>query len=177
MSNHPVVEVSWYGAMAFCNYYGCRLPTEWQWQAVADFDGSYIYGCGTDIDGTRANYAWDNPAGLPDEPFTTPVGYYPSFGYGLYDIAGNVWEWTRNCYYPGCDPEYRVLCGGSWGYGTSGCRVANRDCLYGPHYRTYRFGFRAALEWSCPSAELTGDCVVDFKDFALMADQWLTSAP
>ncbi len=55
MSTHPVVAVNWYGATAFCDYYGFRLPTEWEWQAVADYDGSYTYGCGTTIDQSKAN--------------------------------------------------------------------------------------------------------------------------
>ncbi len=46
--NHPVSYVSWYGATAFCEYYGYRLPTLWEWQAVADYDGSYSYPCGND---------------------------------------------------------------------------------------------------------------------------------
>lgn len=90
MSNHPVVEVSWYGAVTFCNYYGFRLPTEWEWQAVADFDGTFTYGCGTTIDHTKANYDMDNPLNLSDEPYTSPVAHYPSFGYGMNDMAGNV---------------------------------------------------------------------------------------
>ncbi|MCP4343417.1 MAG: formylglycine-generating enzyme family protein, partial [Desulfobulbaceae bacterium] len=83
MSNHPVVEVSWYGATAFCNYYGYRLPTEWEWQAVADYDGSYTYGCGATIDSTKANYYSNNPLNLASYPYTSPVDHYPSCGYGV----------------------------------------------------------------------------------------------
>ena len=42
--------VTWYGATAICNYYGYRLPTELEWQAVADYEGEFNYGCGIDID-------------------------------------------------------------------------------------------------------------------------------
>lgn len=89
--NHPVSYVSWYGATAFANYYGWRLPTEWEWQAVADFDGSYIYGCGTAIDAGRANYKYSI------HPYnTTPVYAFDPFGYGMCDLAGNVAEWTSS---------------------------------------------------------------------------------
>ena len=56
MSNHPVVTVSWYGAMSFAQYYGWWLPTQWEWQAVADHEGEFTYGCGTTIDCDKANY-------------------------------------------------------------------------------------------------------------------------
>ena len=111
MSNHPVTSVSWYGATAFCNYYGYRLPSEWEWQAVADYDGSYTYGCGTTIDHSKANYyPYVNPLGLTSYPYTTPVDYYPSYGYGMNDMAGNVVEWTDSIY----SGSYRVIRGGSW---------------------------------------------------------------
>jgi formylglycine-generating enzyme required for sulfatase activity len=97
MSNHPVVEVSWYGATAFCDYYGYRLPTEWEWQAVADYNETFTYGCETTINQSKANY-WDNgyanPLGLSSFPYTSPVNHYSSYGYGMNDMAGNVWEWT-----------------------------------------------------------------------------------
>ena len=55
--NHPVTYVSWYGSTAFANYYGYRLPTEWEWQAVADYDGSYTYSHGAGaINNSLANY-------------------------------------------------------------------------------------------------------------------------
>jgi len=95
MADHPVGEVSWYGATAFASYYGWRLPTEWEWQAVADFDGTYIYGCGTTINQSKANYydgGYANPLGLSSYPYTSPVDYYASYGYGMNDMAGNVWE-------------------------------------------------------------------------------------
>ena len=102
---HPVTYMSWYGSTAFCNYYGYRLPTEWEWQAVADFDGSYTYGCGTSINNSIANY-YDST--YPDGT-TTVVGSFGSYGYGLSDMTGNVWEWTSTV--NGSD---RVIRGGGW---------------------------------------------------------------
>jgi Tol biopolymer transport system component len=102
--NHPVTYVSWYGATAFCNYYGYRLPTEWEWQAVADYDGIYTYGCGTVIDNSIANYRGStHPYG------TTEVGAFGSYGYGMCDMAGNVYEWTSSF-----NGDGYVLRGGFW---------------------------------------------------------------
>ena len=123
MSNHPVVLVSWYGATAFCNYYGYRLPTEWEWQAVADYNGSFTYGCGTTIDHSKANYDYANPLGL-SSPYTSPVNHYPSYGYGMNDMAGNVWEWTSSLWDPAS--IYRVIRGGCWANYGSSCTVSNR---------------------------------------------------
>jgi formylglycine-generating enzyme required for sulfatase activity len=140
MANHPVVMVSWYGATAFCNYYSYRLPTEWEWQAVADYDGSYIYGCGTTIDPSKANYWLNNPLGLTNYPYTSPVGYYPAYGYGMCDMAGNVWEWTSSCYYLDCSYGYRVIRGGGWiRYGV--CTVSYRTSS-NPDYAGSGYGFR-----------------------------------
>ena len=139
MTNHPVAYISWYGAMAFCNYYGYRLPTEWEWQAVADYDGSYAYGCGTTISQSMANYQFANPLGLMDRPWTTPVGYYPAYGYGMCDMAGNVWELTSSLWYPG--GSYLIFRGGSW-YTSQSCSVSEwyfipQDGMY------FDIGFRA----------------------------------
>jgi formylglycine-generating enzyme required for sulfatase activity len=122
MSDYPVTEVSWYGATAFCNYYGYRLPTEWEWQAVADYDGSYIYGCGTTIDHSKANYDRDNPLGLSTGPYTSPVDYYSSYGYGMNDMAGNVWEWTSTTHL-----GLSYLCSGSFFSSGDDCAVSRRN--------------------------------------------------
>lgn len=127
MANHPLGFVTWNGAKAFCNYYGYRLPTEWEWQAVADYDGSYTYGCGTTINQSKANYKdgdFANPIGLSSSPYTSPVNYYPSYGYGMNDMAGNMWEWTDSCYYDDCNPDDRVLRGGCWFYDDRRCPVS-----------------------------------------------------
>ncbi len=102
--NYPVNYVSWNGAKAFCDYYGWRLPTEWEWQAVADYDGSYEYGCGTTIDTAIANYySTIHPDGV------TQVGAFGVYGYGMGDMAGNLWEWTSTI-----DSGSYILRGGSW---------------------------------------------------------------
>ena len=136
MANHPVVEVSWNGARDFCSYYGYRLPTELEWQAVADFDGSYTYACGTTIDQNKANYDDANPLRLSSKPYTSPVDYYPSYGYGMNDMAGNVWEWTNTL-----SGSYRILRGGSWTGGDNHCTVSHRLNSYQRFTSGYK-GFR-----------------------------------
>jgi len=129
--NYPVTYVSWYGAMAFCNYYGYYLPTEDQWQAVADYDGTYIYGCGEIIDPGIANYRnSEHPDG------TTSVGSFGVYGYGMSDMAGNVWEWTSSSL-----DSNRVFRGGSLGSIADDCVVSIRgDGI--PYANYWDIGFR-----------------------------------
>lgn len=132
--NHPVTHVSWYGATAFASYYGWRLPTEWEWQAAADFDGTFTYGCGTTINNTKANYAGSaHPFG------TTPVGHFGAFGYGLADMSGNCFEWTSSVGTLGSG--YYTVRGGSWQYNVSNCAVTYRY-NYAQNYTNYHVGFR-----------------------------------
>ncbi len=140
MADHPVLEVSLYGARAFATYYGYRLPTEWEWQAVADFDGTYEYGCGWTINQDKANYnngRWANPLGLSSLPYTSPVGYYPAYGYGLFDMAGNLREWTDSM-----SGNYYVLRGGSYYWYGHACLVSRRDEAV-PIVTHLNIGFRA----------------------------------
>ncbi|AQQ08688.1 Serine/threonine-protein kinase pkn1 [Sedimentisphaera cyanobacteriorum] len=140
MTSHPVVEVSWFGAKAFCDYYGYILPSEQQWQAGADYHGAFDYGCGTSIDSSKANYALNNPAGLSSFPHTSSAGEFGEYGYGLCDMAGNVWEWTDTIWGEG----YRVLKGGSWCDSAENCKVESR--LSGsPLAGHFNYGFRVFM--------------------------------
>jgi hypothetical protein len=130
--NHPVTYVSWRGSMAFCNYYGWRLPTEWEWQAVADHtvDDPYTYGCGPNINNSIANY-YDST-----HPYgTTAVGAFGAYGYGMCDMAGNVFEWTDSIY----SSSNHVTRGGSWDVTDQYSAVLHRNGNSGTlHYVGFR---------------------------------------
>jgi len=130
-NDHPVTYVSWYGAMAFCHYFNYYLPTEDQWRVVADYDGTYSFGCGVTIHPDIANYRnSEHPDG------TTPVGSFGGFGYGMSDMAGNVWEWTSSSL-----DTSRIFCGGSLGSIDSDCDVKIRgDGI--PYANYWDIGFR-----------------------------------
>ena len=143
--NHPVVCVSWYAAMAYAQWAGKRLPTEAEWEKSAR--GGLVgkeYPWGDTIDANKANYdrnVGTTPIGLAGS--TTPVGTYAPNGYGLYDMAGNVWEWCVDGYKR--DFSRRVLRGGGWADTKTFLRVANRDSLP-PTYTNSTYGFRCARD-------------------------------
>ncbi len=155
--NHPATFVSWYGATAFSNYYGYYLPTEDQWQAVADYNGTFNYGCGLTIDTDIANYRYSlHPDG------TTPVGSFDEYGYDMFDMAGNVSEWTSSVFStenPAYSGIYNVVRGGSWRTSSNDCAVSDID-VRRPGRVINSIGFRVATDdltvVPTPSALLLG---------------------
>ena len=92
IADHPIIWVSWYAAMAYARWVGKCLPTEAEWEKAARGGlTEQEYPWGNSIDSSKANY-------YSSVGETTPVGQYPANGYGLYDMAGNVWEWCLDTY-------------------------------------------------------------------------------
>jgi formylglycine-generating enzyme required for sulfatase activity len=124
--NHPMTNVSWFGAWGFCGYYDYRLPSELEWEKAArGSEDDRPFPWGYDISRNNANYynsrdPFEDMATFGSR--TSPVGFYDGQDYagyqtldsvspyGLYDMAGNVWQWMGDIYE---GMHYRFMRGGS----------------------------------------------------------------
>ena len=102
--DHPVVQVAWEDAVAYCTWAGGRLPSEAEWEFAArgGTEGQPFVWGHAPIDAARAN-TWtgrfpDRNDATDGHVRTAPVGSYPPNGFGLQDMAGNVWEWCGDRY-------------------------------------------------------------------------------
>jgi formylglycine-generating enzyme required for sulfatase activity len=123
--NHPMTSVTWFGAWGYCKFYETRLPTEMEWEKAGRGTDERPFPWGDEILRENANFyssrdPFENMSTLGSR--TSPVGFYngQKYGdyqtldsrspYGLYDMAGNVWQWTGNIYE---GMHYRFMRGGS----------------------------------------------------------------
>lgn len=132
-SDYPVVCVSWYQASQYCRFKGKMLPTEAQWEYAA-------------LAGSRKKHSWGNQPPTssrcvqPSNNKPAKIGSFNPNGWGIYDMTGNVWEWTRDRYEKDYykvsekkDPSgpsvgrYRVIRGGGWYSTPKQFRIKNRQ--------------------------------------------------
>lgn len=151
-AKHPVVGVTWYGAIAYAKWVGKRLPTEAEWEIAARGGIDHaLYPTVDDIEKTQANFFSSD---------TTAVMSYAPNGYGLYDMAGNVYEWCQDWYGYNYyelsiqEPEnpqgplqgvYRVLRGGCWKSLKEDLRCSRRH-RNNPGTVNGTYGFRCAAD-------------------------------
>ena len=148
--DHPVIGVSWFEAEQYARWAGKRLPTEAEWEYAARGGlANQNFPNGDKIDSTLANFGGKFMGSLK-------IGSFQPNGYGLYDMAGNVWEWTadnyKDDYYrisPSANPKgpetgrFKVIRGGSWHSGAMCNQNFFRNGL-SPSWLDFAVGFRCA---------------------------------
>lgn len=152
--NHPIVDVTWDDAVAFCKWAGGRLPTEAEWEFSArGGQDDWIFPWGNAYEKGRASDSDDfRHAG------TMAVRSFNPNRIGLHDVSGNVWEWTADWYAvdyysqsPSIDPagppsgDARVARGGGWRPFPRLMRLSNRG-HYAPHTHSAYVGFRCVRD-------------------------------
>jgi len=153
--NHPVVMITWFGAKAYADFYGWRLPTEIEWEKAARGTDARAYPWGDKISRNQANYYHSGDEfekKFGKQGSTTPVGYYNGnkyndyqtldgrSPYGLYDMAGNVWQWTGDDH---PNVHLRYMRGGSKANYEYNLRVWARNSAR-PDFYSINTGFRCA---------------------------------
>jgi formylglycine-generating enzyme required for sulfatase activity len=158
-NDHPVVNVSWFDAADYCEWRGASLPTEAEWEKAArgGLEGK-LYPWGNE-DPTCNNAVENGAQYYTCSGQTVEVGSFAANGFGLFDMAGNVWEWVADWYdgdyYGKSDkknplgPENgiaRVMRSGSWCSHDTSLRVALRSYdVSVPYFRFDNVGFRCAV--------------------------------
>ena len=113
---YPVSTVSYHAAVAYCDWIGGRLPTETEWVSAAKGGASTLYPWGDEPNAQLAQVERRWRGHMP----TAPVATFAANSFGVYDVIGNVWEWTSTTYRPyerrqfGDGKERKVLRGGDW---------------------------------------------------------------
>jgi formylglycine-generating enzyme required for sulfatase activity len=155
--DRPMVHVTWFGAKGYCEFYGWRLPSEVEWEKAARGTDGRPFPWGHEIKAENANYYSSHDLFekiLGDLGDTSPVGFYNGMTYdgyetvdspspyGLYDMAGNVWQWTGDVYEY---QHYRYLRGGSKNDYAYNLRVWTRNNA-SPVYNSPNVGFRCVRD-------------------------------